>query len=93
MSIWASAVRFTGGSVHGVGAFDLGGSTRTCDVGRRRAMGANAEAIARRFEAKVQDARATLENLGDADWKRITPAEQWPHFGSIRRAVGPAPAG
>ena len=41
-------------------------------------MGAKAEAIARRFEAKVRDARATLEKLGDADWKRITPTEQWP---------------
>ena len=41
-------------------------------------MGAKAEAIARRFEAKVREARATLEKLGDADWKRVTAAEQWP---------------
>jgi hypothetical protein len=41
-------------------------------------MGAKAEALARQFEAKVREARATLEKLGDADWTRITPAEQWP---------------
>ncbi|HEY2995328.1 MAG TPA: DinB family protein [Methylomirabilota bacterium] len=35
------------------------------------------EALARRFEVKAQDALATLERLSDADWRRVTAAEQW----------------
>jgi hypothetical protein len=41
-------------------------------------MGAKAEALAQRFEAKVGEARATLEKLGDADWRKVTASEQWP---------------
>jgi hypothetical protein len=40
-------------------------------------MGEKSEALARQLEAKVQDALATLERLGDADWTRVTEAEQW----------------
>jgi len=40
-------------------------------------MGAKSEALAKQFEAKVQDATATLEGLSDADWKKKTGGEQW----------------
>ncbi|MBI2205187.1 MAG: DinB family protein [Candidatus Rokubacteria bacterium] len=41
-------------------------------------MGARAEAIAKKFEAKVDEAAAVIERLSDADWKKVTAAEQWP---------------
>ena len=41
-------------------------------------MGAKAEALAKQFEAKVQEATAVLEKLSDADWKKVTSAEKWP---------------
>jgi uncharacterized protein (TIGR03083 family) len=40
-------------------------------------MAAKAEALAKQFEAKVQEATAVLERLSDADWKKTTSAEQW----------------
>jgi uncharacterized damage-inducible protein DinB len=40
-------------------------------------MGAKGEALARQFEAKVQEATAVLEKLSDADWKKVTAAEKW----------------
>jgi uncharacterized protein (TIGR03083 family) len=40
-------------------------------------MGAKTEALARQFEGKARDAVATLEKLGDADWKKLTAAERW----------------
>ena len=40
-------------------------------------MGAKTEALAREFEGKARDAVATLEKLGDADWKKVTAAERW----------------
>jgi uncharacterized protein (TIGR03083 family) len=40
-------------------------------------MGAKAEALAKQFEAKVQEATAILERLSDADWKKTTSAEKW----------------
>jgi len=40
-------------------------------------MGAKAEALAKQYEAKVQDATATLEKLSDADWKKTTGGEKW----------------
>ena len=40
-------------------------------------MGAKAEALGRQFDAKARDAVATLEKLGDAEWKTVTAAEQW----------------
>lgn len=41
-------------------------------------MGAKGETLARQFEAKVQEAVATLEKLRDADWGEVTEDEQWP---------------
>jgi len=40
-------------------------------------MGARAEALAKQFEGKAQEAAAILETLSDADWKKITAAEKW----------------
>jgi hypothetical protein len=40
-------------------------------------MGAKGEALARQFEAKVQETTAVLEKLSDADWKKTTAAEKW----------------
>lgn len=40
-------------------------------------MGAKAEELARRFEAKAQEATAILSRLTDADWKKVTAAEKW----------------
>jgi hypothetical protein len=40
-------------------------------------MGAKSEALAKQFEAKVQEATAVLERLSDADWKKTTSSEQW----------------
>ena len=40
-------------------------------------MGARAEAFAREFGAKVDEATAILESLSDADWKQTTAAEKW----------------
>ncbi len=41
-------------------------------------MGAKGEALAKKFEAKAQEATAVFEKLSDADWKKITQAEKWP---------------
>src|SRR5216117_3070376 len=40
-------------------------------------MAAKAEALAKQFEAKVQEATAVLDRLSDADWKKSTAAEKW----------------
>lgn len=40
-------------------------------------MGSKSEALARQFEAKAREAMAALEGLGEADWKKVTAAEQW----------------
>ena len=40
-------------------------------------MGAKTGALATQLEAKARDAVATLEKLGDADWKKVTAAEKW----------------
>ena len=40
-------------------------------------MGAKSEALARQFEAKSREALATLEQLGEADWTKVTEAEKW----------------
>ncbi len=40
-------------------------------------MGAKGEALAKQFEAKVQEATAVFERLSDADWKKVTQAEKW----------------
>jgi Mycothiol maleylpyruvate isomerase N-terminal domain len=41
-------------------------------------MGARAEALAKKFEAKAQEATGVIERLSDADWKKTTSAEKWP---------------
>src|SRR5256885_17255377 len=43
----------------------------------RTSMGAKTEALAKQFEGKARDAVATLQKLGDADWKKVTAAEKW----------------
>ena len=40
-------------------------------------MGARSDALAEQLEAKAQEATAILENLSDADWKKVTEAEKW----------------
>jgi uncharacterized damage-inducible protein DinB len=40
-------------------------------------MGAKGEALASQFEAKVAEATRLLEKLSDADWRKMTAAEQW----------------
>ncbi len=40
-------------------------------------MGAKGEALAKQYEAKVQEATGVLEKLSDADWKKVTAAEKW----------------
>jgi uncharacterized protein (TIGR03083 family) len=40
-------------------------------------MGAKTEALAVQIEGKTREAVATLEKLGDADWKKVTAAEKW----------------
>jgi DinB superfamily len=41
-------------------------------------MGAKGEMLAKQFEAKAQEATSAIEKLGEADWKKVTAAEQWP---------------
>ena len=40
-------------------------------------MATRSEALAKQFEAKVQEAVAVLERLSDTDWKQVTAAERW----------------
>src|SRR5215467_9492288 len=40
-------------------------------------MGAKGEAYAKQFEAKAEEAAATVEKLSDADWRKTTAAEKW----------------
>jgi uncharacterized damage-inducible protein DinB len=40
-------------------------------------MGAKAEALAKQFETKAQEATAVLKKLSDADWKKTTGSEHW----------------
>jgi len=40
-------------------------------------MGTKSETLAKQFEAKSREAMATLEKLGEEDWKKVTEAEQW----------------
>ena len=41
-------------------------------------MAARAEALAKQFEAKAQEATGVIERLSDAEWKKVTTAEKWP---------------
>src|SRR5256884_5010320 len=64
-------------------SFDISVETETGVAGctpdekGRTSMGAKTEALARQFEGKAQDGVATLEKLGDGDWKKVTAAEKW----------------
>ncbi|MGH7415714.1 MAG: DinB family protein [Candidatus Rokuibacteriota bacterium] len=40
-------------------------------------MGAKSEALAKQFEVKAREAMATLEQLTEADWRKVTEAEKW----------------
>ena len=40
-------------------------------------MGAKGEELAKKFEAKAQEATAVLEKLSDAEWQKVTEAEKW----------------
>jgi uncharacterized protein (TIGR03083 family) len=40
-------------------------------------MGAKGEAYAKQFQAKAEEAAATVEKLSDADWRKTTAAEKW----------------
>lgn len=40
-------------------------------------MGAKSEALAKPFEAKVDEATKVIERLSEADWKKTTTAEKW----------------
>ena|SRR6185503_20870798 len=41
-------------------------------------MGAKGEELAKKFEAKAQEAATVFEKLTDADWQKVTASEQWP---------------
>ena len=41
-------------------------------------MAGKSEALAKKFEAKADEATAVFEKLSDADWKKVTTAEKWP---------------
>ena len=41
-------------------------------------MGAQGDALAKKFEAKVAEATAAVERLTEADWRKVTSAEKWP---------------
>jgi hypothetical protein len=40
-------------------------------------MGTKGEALAKQFEARVQEAAGVLERLTDADWRKTTNGEKW----------------
>jgi DUF1009 family protein len=40
-------------------------------------MGAKAEALAKQYEARVQEATGIMERLSEADWKKATSSEKW----------------
>lgn len=40
-------------------------------------MGARAEALAKQFEGKAQEATTLFEKLSDADWKKVASGEKW----------------
>jgi len=41
-------------------------------------MGARAESLAKKYETKAAELTATIQQLSDADWKKVTTAEKWP---------------
>jgi mycothiol maleylpyruvate isomerase-like protein len=55
-------------------------------------MGAKGEALAKQFEAKVQEATKVIERLSEADWKKTTAAEKW-SVGVVAHHIAMAHAG
>lgn len=55
-------------------------------------MGARAEAVAKKFEAKAKEAAAVLEKISAADWNKTTTAEKWP-VGVVAHHIAMAHAG
>lgn len=51
-------------------------------------MAARSAALAQAFEAKVQEAVATLEKLSPVEWKKVTEAEKWPVGVSAHHLAG-----
>ena len=41
-------------------------------------MGARAEQLAKKFDESCGEFNKVVENLSDADWKKVTSAEKWP---------------
>ena len=41
-------------------------------------MGARAETLAKQFEAKAAEMTKTINQMSDADWKKVTESEKWP---------------
>ena len=50
-------------------------------------MANRSEALATTFEAKAAEALVLIEALSDADWKKVTAAEEWP-VGVTARHIG-----
>jgi hypothetical protein len=57
-------------------------------------MASKAQALAKQFEGKAQDATTTIEKLSDAEWSTVTASEQWPvgvvahHMAMGHEAIG-----
>jgi|RhiMethySRZTD1v2_1073278.scaffolds.fasta_scaffold13042_7 PhnB protein len=55
--------------------------------------GSRSEALARELETKARDAVATLQQLSEADWRKVTQAEKWPvgvtahHYAGVLEAI------
>jgi hypothetical protein len=59
---------------------------------QEESMASRAEALAKQFETKVQEATAAIERVSDADWKKVTEAEKW-SVGVVAHHVAMAHAG
>ncbi len=51
-------------------------------------MGTRGEALATRFEAKAAELTAAIEGLSEAEWKKVTTAEQWSVGVTAHHAAG-----
>jgi mycothiol maleylpyruvate isomerase-like protein len=55
-------------------------------------MGARAEELGRKFDEACREMNRVVEGLSDADWKKVTSAEQWP-VGVVAHHAAEAHAG
>src|SRR5215470_13826860 len=55
----------------------IGVATGSTTLTKEDPMAGKADALAKQFEAKVQEATGVLERLSDADWKKTTASEKW----------------